>query len=717
MFCLCFYLEGKERQLYHSEAAESLGTLFVLPDNIHVDGDQLQLLGTFESQEKNKRKSQTVAFYNIRSEAEMRGWQKITAPISIDLTGTFEAPLGQTNLNGFDYQKQLKEQGIYQLLTVTKLKQIRKQNPTMLQFFQGLSILRKTVIVHCNTLFFSESAQYLNVLLFGYKTNEFSKISSVLANLGILHLFSLSGMHVLFFVQLFRRSCLRLGVSLEAVFWLQLLFSFVYGGLTGYSISVVRALIQASIKTANKRFDLKLSSLDCWSVTLLMALFMNPYVLFSAGGQLSYLLSFSIIYITPISKRMKHSWSRGLFFSFLLNICTIPIVGISFFEWQFAGVFFTFILLPYFEKILLPILTASFFASLLLPFNSWLTKLEFYLILQTKLFDWFNQYFSFKIVIGKFSSGLFVISGLVIVYLIYCLSRKSKQVWLPVLCLLLTLNYKYLNFRGIVAFIDVGQGDSIFIQAPFHQENILIDTGGKMSFKKAEWAKPAREKISAEYSVIPFLKSRGVQALDKVFITHGHEDHFGDLEKINEKIPIRSLYFPAGTEHSQAFYQMICVLNEKGTKCYRILAQDAIKSVFDLKILAPKKSGIGDNDNSLVVQATIAKRRFLFTGDLEKKGEQELVHQYKNQKIDVLKVGHHGSKTSTTPFFVQNFQPKEAIISCGRNNRFKHPNEEPLQALKQNNTTIFRTDTMGMIYYEWNGKSAMQRPKVVKNQD
>lgn len=715
MLFFCFYLGFKERQSTISEPIESAGRLFVLPDKIKVDGDQLQLEGTFTGIEMSQRKIK--AFYQISSEEEKRGWQNIREPVTIDLSGTFDKPVGQTNLKGFNYQKYLKEKGIYQLLTITKLNNVQVKPPRIFQIFQWLSVLRKTAILHCEQLFFKETAQYLKVLLFGYKTNEFSEFSSVLADLGILHLFSLSGMHVLFFVRLFRRMLLRMGISIEDVFWLQILFSFFYGGLTGYSISVVRALIQASLKSANQRFNMKLSALDCWSITLLIALFLNPYVLFSAAGQLSYLLSFFIIYINPISKQVRGKWSRAFLFSLLLNVCTIPIIGVSFFEWQLGGTLFTFLLLPYFEKILLPLLTVSFFTSLLIHFNIWATGLEFYFMIQTKLFYWLNEYFSFKMVVGGFSAYVFVISFILVLLLIYYLEKRVKKAWLIVFFLLLVLNHKYFMLEGMVAFIDVGQGDSIFLQAPFHRENILIDTGGKMNFEKENWAKPTHEKINADYSVIPFLKSQGVQFLDKVFITHGHEDHFGDLVRINEKIPIRALYFPHGTEQNQTFFQSVRLLQKKGTKCYRILAKDRVESYFDLEMLAPESSGMGGNDDSLVIRAMIAKRRFLFTGDLEKDGEQGLVNQYKNQKIDILKAGHHGSKTSTTDIFIQNFQPQEAIISCGRNNRFKHPHEETLAVLERNDTTVFRTDTMGMIYYKWYGVGVLHPAKIIKEQD
>lgn len=721
--CLCVFIMvfsclqtlSQEKQERFLETSEIKGQLYVLPDKFKVDGDRIQLEGEYFSLKKEKRK--VIAFYRMASEQEKQQWQKINQPIKIDLSGEFATPQGQTNLNGFDYQKYLKENGIYQTLTIRSIHKLELQKPKLYEIIAWLSSYRKKAIDFCDQTFLKETALHLKTLIFGYKSNEFSEKEDMLANLGILHLFSLSGMHVTFFIGSFRYLFLRCGITIERLFWLQLLFSFVYAGFTGFSISVVRALTQSILVLSNRKFQWRLSALDCWGLTLIIGLFSQPYLLFSAGGQLSYGLSFFILYVHPIVKRINNRYMQMYYFSFLLNITMIPLIGLTFFEWQLTSSFFTFLLLPIFEQFILPLLSLSLFSSFLFKVPFLIESLEIYFSLQQSVFEWLSQYSTFSIVTGIFSPLVFITIWMSIFLLLHMLHNQSKKAYLVGISLFLLMYNKHFSPKGTIAFIDVGQGDSIFIQTPFHQENILIDTGGKFQFEKEKWAIRTKQTTNADHSVIPFLKSKGVKYLDKVLISHGDIDHCGDLVAINEKIPIRSLYFPVGSENKIAFRNMLTHLEKSGTKSYPILAGAAISRSIPLEILAPNSSGTGENKDSLVVYSKVSGRRFLFTGDLEKEGEQQLIKKFPTLKVDVLKVGHHGSKTSSDPLFVQTIDPTDGIISCGRNNRFNHPHEETVDSLNKANVKQFQTDRNGMIYYEWTPFSKMSSAKTVIEED
>jgi competence protein ComEC len=711
MSLLCLIEIKKESEPRFKKELKTSGKLIILPDQVKIDGDQLQLEGDFYQTASQKQRVQ--AFYYFASQAEQQRWQRLNGLIQVQISGTLEIPLGQTNKHGFDYRQFLKEKGIYQTLTIEVLEKPTTKIPHFYQVTQWLSLFRKKALAYCDTVFLPETAIYLKALIFGYKANDYAQKADLLANLGIVHLFSLSGMHVAFFIGCFRYICLRCKLTVEQLFWLQLLASFVYAGMTGFTVSVVRALVYSVIRLANSQYKWKLSGLDCWALTLLLGMVLNPYLLFSIGGQLSYGLSFLILYIQPIIAKIHLRYLQMLCFSFLLNIVILPLIGLNFFEWQVLGSLFTFLLMPIFERFVLPLLSISLICSLIYPWQVMIIGLEAYFNMQQRLFEWLNRYGTFTIVTGKFSVGVCLLAIGCVLLLLHYLNQGSKKFWLCIGGLFLIINNKFLNPTGTLAFIDVGQGDSIFIQAPFHQENILIDTGGKLSFEKETWAQKVNNKMNAETTVIPYLKSQGVKYLDKVFISHGDADHCGDLAVINQKIPIRRLYYPEGTEKKPMFADLLNKLQQSGTRCFPVLGGKTIDGKIPLQLLAPLKPGTGANEDSMVVYAKLADKRCLFTGDLEKEGELELIQTYPALQVALLKAGHHGSQTSTDPRFIKQIKPKEAIISCGRNNRFKHPHQVTLQTLKEAQTTILRTDEQGMIYYEWSLLKKMSKAKAV----
>lgn len=312
------------------------------------------------------------------------------------------------------------------------------------------------------------------------------------------------------------------------------------------------------------------------------------------------------------------------------------------------------------------------------------------------------------IIVGRpklvFSSGL-VISSILFI----CTLERRKLQKIGVISLIISfLLFSYgrrVEASGEVIILDVGQGDAILIKEAFGRGAYLIDTGGDLSFKKADWQVRQKKTTVAVMKLIPTLKAEGISTLKAVFISHGDADHMGALLELAQEIKIEKLIFPQGTEKKQLFKNSLKQLALKGIEFQPVLAGEVWQpsNYLYLKALYPSKRGKGENNDSLVLYGEIGGLRWLFTGDIEAEGEAELVKNYPNLQIDCLKVAHHGSKSSTSELFIQQLKPKIALISCGLNNRFNHPNPEILHRLKKQEVKLYRTDLEGAIHYRYYG--------------
>jgi competence protein ComEC len=174
----------------------------------------------------------------------------------------------------------------------------------------------------------------------------------------------------------------------------------------------------------------------------------------------------------------------------------------------------------------------------------------------------------------------------------------------------------------------------------------------------------------------------------------------GDALALMKVIPVETLYLVPGSEQDHRIAKLLNELPKQTNVVWTTIDQ-VVGDSLQLQVLAPE-SGAGQNEDSLVIKTKVGDKTFLFTGDLEQAGEKKLIHDYPNLKVDVLKLGHHGSRTSTAPEFVAAIDPQFGIVSSGRNNRYGHPHEEVLETLV--NQTVLRTDQQGMIQFIWSEK-------------
>jgi len=229
----------------------------------------------------------------------------------------------------------------------------------------------------------------------------------------------------------------------------------------------------------------------------------------------------------------------------------------------------------------------------------------------------------------------------------------------------------------VTHFIDVGQGDCILIQV--NNKNLLIDSGTSDSKTK----------------LIRYLKNNNITKLDYVIATHPHDDHIGGMASVIKTFKIGTFYAPKATTSSQSFEDMIRALKSKGLKIKIAKPNITLDLGPDTTciMLSPNRTTYKDTNNySCAVKVSYKNSTYLFTGDMQKLSEDEVLDKGYDLHAEVLKVAHHGSNTSTSQEFLNRVSPKIAVISCGASNSYGHPNRETLDKLKKLNCIIYRTD-------------------------
>ena len=247
------------------------------------------------------------------------------------------------------------------------------------------------------------------------------------------------------------------------------------------------------------------------------------------------------------------------------------------------------------------------------------------------------------------------------------------------------------NFKNkmIIHYIDVGQGDCILIQV--NNKNLLIDSGPSTNRKY----------------LLNYLKKINIKKFDYIIATHPHDDHIGNMDTIIKRYNVEKFYSPKVTTSSDTFDSLLSALVDKNLKINVLKkgsSQINLGKNVTLKVLSPSKDFTSDN-YSPIIKINFLNNSFLFTGDAETSDENLVLFENNDLKADVLKVGHHGSSTSTSLDFLNSVDPSVAIISVGKNNSYGHPSQKVLSLLDESNIKTLRTDISGNIIVISDGKN------------
>ncbi|MBT2708004.1 DNA internalization-related competence protein ComEC/Rec2 [Pseudomonas sp. ISL-84] len=675
-----------------------------------IDGDQLTVLVETVSNEK------LMARYKIKSDKEKKILSNyLRVGLSCKVNGTLQTPPIATNPNAFSYKEYLNHNKIFWVL---EIKQLILSDCSYRENSLPLSLLkmRETGINYLVGNFPEKTASIAVALIFGDRNFIEQDVLESYQKLGIIHLLAISGLHVGLLAGMFFLAGIRAGITREKMTSALILILPGYALITGVAPSVIRAVFMMLLVLAARKLKSAVLIIDVFSIVFMIYLFISPFILFNAGFQLSFAVSLSLILSAPLLlKRFSNPFVIIILVSFICQVAAMPILFWHFFEMSILSVFANLIFVPVFSSIVLPAILIIFLlhllsggksAFLLAPFDEFITLIDY---IAGKL----SEIPHTSIVLGRPSLLVLLLYVLLIPVFFASWERsKGKKAFflsciLPVFALLLHFFTTSVSPKGEVTFIDVGQGDSILVKLPYGKGNYLIDTGGTVSFQTKDWKIRSDPFEAGKDIVVPFLKSKGISSIDKLILTHGDMDHIGGAAAIIDEIRVKAVILPIVSEISELEQEVIHKAKRRNSKVLFSKAGDRwTEGEGFFQILSPQEEIKTErNDGSIVLFAKLGGLSWLFTGDIEAEGEERLVQNYPNLKIDVLKAGHHGSKTSSTDLFLSSVKPKIAIISAGENNRYGHPHTDVISRFRSNNIRILRTDEHGAVTYIFKGNS------------
>ena len=584
----------------------------------------------------------------------------------IKVKGTLITPSKNTNQNTFNYQKYLYYKKIYYLVEATSINKIANNN-------NYLYTIKNTLYQKIDKL---KSSNYIKTLLFCDNTLSKEIKESYRIN-GISHLFSVSGMHINFFVSIIYLYLNKITYNKRIKYLITNIFIIAYLILFPSS-SLLRSAVMSILYSINYLLKLKIKKIDILLLTLGVSLLINPFIIYDLGYIYSYTITFFLVLSSSTLKK-KNKISKIIYISLLSFLVSIPITIYNSYEINIISILLNIILVPIISIIILPLTILTYIFPIL----------DSILYLFTNTLETISLFIS-KINITKIIFPKPSLLIIVLYYIIFLLSYQNKKYfYLNIILLIIIYISPYLNSNFEVVMFEVGEADCHLIKYPYNKNTILIDTG------KNEY------KIKNE--VIPYLKSIGIKKIDYLIITHGDEDHIGGSITLINNFQVKNVILNKGT-FTDLEKELIKNLNKKKIP-YQININKINLSNHTIYLLNNTKYN-NENDNSIITYFTYQKYKFLYMGDASITTEDNLLENYNLNNISILKVGHHGSNTSSSKDFISQINPSISLISVGENNIYHHPNKEVINNLSK--SRIYRTDINNMVKLTINSKGILK---------
>lgn len=653
----------------------------------------------------------------------------------ISVRGLLLVPQGRRNPGGFDFGAFLQTRGMAGAFYGEARSMEVQGFAADLSFFRRISLeLREKMTALLQAQLPSAAGGLLVALLFGEQHALEPAVEEAVRRTGVAHMLSVSGLHVALLAAMFFVLCNRLGVKGWPACLFITLFLFAYAYITGMEPATLRSFVMITLGLLalclGRRNDLPTAVAAAALVTLIH----NPLLLFHTGLQLSYAATVSLItFAAPLQQALIKAMARLPLIrlspylheqvaaltavTIAAQLGTLPIIAYTFKEISLVALPANILILPVMALLLGAGLIAAilglvmpFFASLsllvaypLLAYILWLTEMLSALsfaavpILPPRLPEILIYYVILILIVWKRKE----LPSLFFAFVHYLRSKARPFHLIAAMMLLLALPAGWLGLPVFsqkpleVVFIDVGQGDAIFIRTPGGQ-NILLDSGGRPAH---------REEIErvGRLVVIPYLEYRRVRELDMVIISHPHEDHYGGLLAVLDQVPARLLVTNKHEVDEASYQRLLDLAAEKEIPRLFLELGDRVllEEHLWMDVLNPPPSlftgtGSDENNNSLVLQLHHREVSFLLTGDIENEAARRMLAEDLLPPSDVLKVPHHGGYMASFAGLLGAVEPQVAVIPVGRNT-FGHPHPEILELLEARGIEIYRSDHHGAV--------------------
>ena len=571
------------------------------------------------------------------------------------IKGEISVPNNNTIPNNFNYKDYLYHKYIYYIIKIDKIKMISKNDNIFLNIKN--SIYKRIDKIKYNN--------YLYAFILGKSYYIDSEVLNNYKINGITHLFALSGLHVSMFSSIILFILKKIKLSEKLSYFITSLFLIFFAFIASFTPSIVRSVLFFILSSINNVYYLYIKPKYLLYIVFSILIFINPFYIYDTGFILSFCISFFILLFNEKNK-INNNLLSILVISILSTLSSLPIIINMAYEINILGFINNLFFIPYVTYIVFPL-------SIIVVFISKLSFiLNFLIIIMEYISKVSSNILNVKLIFPKMSLFLIIIYYVLLILIVKKINLKK------IFIIYLSFLYFRCNFdkNNYVYFIDVGQGDSALIVTK-NNKSILIDTGGK---------------VGSNYSlmksnVIPFFKSIGIRKLDYLFITHGDYDHAGYGIDLVNNFNVKNRFTNKGKYNSLEKKLNIKSFNNSYIKIDNVEIYSLNSKLYN-----------NENSDSLVLLVIIDNYKLLFMGDASINTEKDIMNNYDIGDVFILKVGHHGSKTSSSEEFINSVNPKYSIISVGKNNKFGHPNKEVLDNLS--NSKIYRTDIDGSIMFK-----------------